>query len=146
MSHCVATVKRRTPSAVKHQHHLLVGRHLRPLTSWKTTELAKLKLLWPTARRGDLLAAFPNRTWLAIKVRAEKLGLHRSTKLVTSPNELREAVRRRAREDGIAFAKLGTETRCGTYFLQTSKVADLNKIGTAVEFFGGKLVIDWQDQ
>jgi hypothetical protein len=53
----------------------------------------------------------------------------------------------RAREDGIAFLKLGAETGCGTYFTTViCKVADLNKIGRAVVFFGGKLVIDWQDE
>jgi hypothetical protein len=131
---------------VKHQRHILVG-HLTPLTPWKTTELAKLELLWPSSLRENLLSAFPSRTWNAIKVQAEKQGWHRLRKLVTSPNELRDAIRRRAREDGIALAKLGAETGCGTYFTTAvCKIADLNKIGRAVEFFGGKLVIDWQDE
>ncbi|MCA6105351.1 hypothetical protein [Bradyrhizobium australafricanum] len=140
--------KGRTKSAVKHQHALLVGCIMRPVTTWKMTEITKLRQMWPTARRPELEAAFPNRTWGAIKVQAEKHGWRKNRPLLEYENELRNAIRTRAREDGIGLAKLGAETQCGTYFLQNraTKLPDLNKIGRAVEFFGGRLVIDWQDE
>jgi len=66
---------------------------------------------------------------------------------VTSSNNLFEAVRARARADGIAIGKLGAEIGCGSYFANTGiKAVDLSKIVRAVEFFGGRLVIDWQDE
>jgi hypothetical protein len=52
-----------------------------------------------------------------------------------------------ASEDGIAFAKLGMEISCGSYFLFSSrKRENYNAIAKAVEFFGGRLIIDWQDE
>jgi hypothetical protein len=139
--------KRRTPNAVKHQHAFLVGCHRRPTNFWKTTEVARLNRIWPSSKRSELLAAFPGRTWGAIKIKAENLGLRRTKTLVECVDELRDAIRQRALEDGIGLMKLGAETRWGTFFARNMhKVADLNKIGRAVEFFGGRLVIDWQDE
>jgi hypothetical protein len=115
----------RTERAVRHRRHLLVG-YLNPLTSWKTTELTKLRSLWPSATHDDIQIAFPDRSWGAIKVSAKKEGLHRPHRLAASANELRDAIRRRAREDGISFAKLGAQTACGSYFAATApKTADL---------------------
>jgi hypothetical protein len=133
--------------AVRSQRYAIMGRQRDQGVSWKTTELAKLRSLWPLGR-SELMRAFPNRTWIAIMAAAGKHGLRRPKKPATCPNELREAVRRRAREDGIPLVKLGTETGCGTYYFSSSvtKTADLNKIARAVEFFGGRIVIDWQDE
>jgi hypothetical protein len=114
---------------------------------WKTTELAQLKRLYPLAPRNVLLATFPKRTWIAIVDQAETQGWRRFRKVATAFNEYREAVRARAREDGISLGKLGAQTNCGAYFLNSKvKTVDFNKIARAVEFFGGKLVIDWQDE
>jgi hypothetical protein len=135
--------KARTSDAVRTQRALIVGP---VITLWKTTELAKIKKLYPVATRNDLLTAFSRRTWHAITRQAEHIGLRRARRFYTAPNELREAVRSRAREDGIPLCKLGAQTGCGGYFQDhQSKKVDLNKIARAVEFFGGRLVIDWQD-
>jgi hypothetical protein len=114
---------------------------------WKTTDLAKLKKLYPLALRSDILSVFPNRSWLAIKAQAGIQGFRRVRRSTTAPNHLYDAVRTRAREDGIALGKLGRQTGCGAYFQNSrSKTVDLNKIDRAVAFFGGKLAIDWQDE
>lgn len=136
--------KDRTRAAVKAQRA-----HLVPLvvTPWKTTDLPKLKKLYSSASRADLLLAFPHRTWTAIEHHALGNGLSRARRLVTAPNELRDAVRARAQEDGISLIQLGHQIGCGSYFKSDrGKTVDLNKIALAVEFFGGKLVIDWQDE
>ena len=42
---------------------------------------------------------------------------------------------------------IGIQTNCGHYFRDPSRLGeDYNKIARAVEFFGGRLVIDWQDE
>jgi len=136
--------KNRTSDAVRTQRALVIG----PVRSlWKTTELTKLKKLYPSATRNELLLAFPNRSWHAIEHQAEHFGWRRAGRLYTSPNELRHAVRARAQEDGIPLCQLGAQTGCGGYSQdRQSKKVDLNKIARAVEFFGGRLVIDWQDE
>jgi hypothetical protein len=137
--------KNRTFEAVKHQKCVLGAAP--PLVPWKTTELSRLERLYALAPRSVLLSTFPKRTWIAIIDQAETQGWRRIRKVATAYNEYREAVRSRAREDGISLGKLGAETSCGSYFLNSKvKTADLNKIARAVTFFGGRLVIDWQDE
>jgi hypothetical protein len=137
--------KDRTDFAVKKRRYLLSGFRSPPVP-WKTTELTKLKSLWPNTKRGEIEQAFPNRSWSALKSVAQQEGWRRIREMTTSPSDLREAVRRRAREDGVSLAGLGAEIGCGSYFLGYNKVDDLPKIGRAVEFFGGRLLIDWQDE
>jgi hypothetical protein len=116
-------------------------------SEWTTKEVMALRLLWPDSSREEIVASIPNHTWKGIRNKAESLEIQRKTKQLSTSNELREAVRQRAREDGIALHKLGKELGCGAYFVGADdRAADLRKISLAVEFFGGKLVIDWQDE
>jgi hypothetical protein len=116
-------------------------------SEWTTKEVMALRLHWPDSSREEMVASIPNHTWKGIRTKAKSLKIRRKTKRLPASNELREAVRKRAREDGIAFYQLGKELGCGTYFMGTAdREADLRKIALAVEFFGGKLVIDWQDE
>jgi hypothetical protein len=140
----VRRFKNRTADSVKHRRSVIIN--TAKLVAWKTTDIAKLKNLYPSALHADLLAAFENRSWHAIKHQALRHGFRRAGHFTTAPNELREAVRKRAREDGISLGQLGAQTGCGVYFIDGGgKTVDLNKIARAVEFFGGRLVIDWQD-
>jgi hypothetical protein len=125
---------------------LLFGSPYRSPILWTGAEELKLKSLWPVASNEQILSVLCRHAWHAIRIRAYRVGAKRR-KLFTCLNELRQEVRKRAREDGIPLRKLGTEIGHSTYFLKTqTKVADLNKIAKAVEFFGGRLVIDWQDE
>jgi hypothetical protein len=139
----------RTADAVRHQRKAM---GLCPLAaspvSWKTTDMVILKKIYPSSPRNEILSTFPNRTWAAIKAKAEIQGWRRAKRAATGTNDLQEAVGTRAREDGISLGKLGRQTGCGTYFLNSrrSKKVDFNKIARVVEFFGGKLMIDWQDE
>jgi len=75
------------------------------------------------------------------------LGVRRITSRLAFPqNSLFGQVRQRAKEDGIALGKLGAQTNNGRYFFQPPIHEDYNKIARAVEFFGGRLLIDWQDE
>lgn len=44
---------------------------------WSDTELDRLRDLWPTGTEQEIQAAFPNRTWAAIRGRATKAGIRR---------------------------------------------------------------------
>jgi DNA invertase Pin-like site-specific DNA recombinase len=44
---------------------------------WRPDEDSLLRMLWPSASKEVVLAAFPNRSWKAIKERGFRLGLHR---------------------------------------------------------------------
>ncbi|MBO4226663.1 hypothetical protein [Bradyrhizobium neotropicale] len=137
---------RRSRDAIKRRRMQLFSHH-RPLLPWTKAEERRFTEMWASASKKELHEAFPGRTWSAMKSRAVVLRLDRTPTLKTGANELREQIRQRAREDGIAMYKLGKEIGCPSFFLeQRSPRADLNKIGQAVEFFGGRLVIDWQDE
>jgi hypothetical protein len=80
-------------------------------------------------------------------VSAEKrLGLRKTRTFNMA--DIHEQIKARAREDGISFRTLAAEIGCGYYFLKPRKsgICDFNKVAKAVEFFGGHLVIDWQDE
>jgi hypothetical protein len=60
--------------------------------------------------------------------------------------DLRNQIRRRAKEDGIAISKLCAQTEVSPNFLRKQpEREDYNRIARIVEFFGGRLTIDWQD-
>jgi hypothetical protein len=137
--------KSRSSQAVRYQKSCVSG--IQGDIPWKTTEVARLEKLFNSAPRHALLSAFPTRTWSAIRHQADANGFPRAVRFATSPNELREAVRIRAREDKVPLGQLGAQTGCGAYFKERGgKSVDLNKIDRAVAFFGGKLVIDWKDE
>jgi hypothetical protein len=137
--------KRHSANAVKVRRSTILDRSR--LASWTTSEEAKLRELWPASTKVNLLSALSRHSWSAICNRAQVLGVRRRPKLKSALNELKDAVRRRAQEDGVPLGKLGVEIGHPSYFQgRTSSTADLNKIAKAVEFFGGRLVIDWQDE
>jgi hypothetical protein len=138
--------KNRTPCAIRARRKAL-GLPMRPPNhSWFSSEIKRLESLYPTASREELIAALPRHIWFSIKKRARATGLMRIVQRRFAPPEsLHEQVRQRAREDGIAIAKLGAQTKNGSYFLRPPVFENYNKIARAVEFFGGRLVIDWQD-
>jgi hypothetical protein len=138
--------KSRTCAAIETRRRTLgLANVARP--AWLGSEIKQLKLLYPTATRAEVLAAFPRHSFKGVAAMANSLGLIRPIKLqVPLQSPLCQQVRRRAQQDGIALCKLGTQTNCGCYFSSPPKRENYNKIARAVEFFGGRLVIDWQDE
>jgi len=115
---------------------------------WFGSEVKQLGSLYPRAGRSELLASLPRHTLRSIEKKARSLGYLRQIALLFSEQDsLHQQVRQRAKEDGIALRKLGKETDCGSYYCSRfAKREDYEKIARAVEFFGGRLVIDWQDE
>jgi hypothetical protein len=91
---------------------------------------------------------FPNRNYRTISHFAARNGLPQRWKKVPAVgNDLRDQVRNRVKEDGICVKRFSCEIGCGIYFCgATSRPIHIDKIAKAVAFFGGRLVIDWQDE
>jgi hypothetical protein len=119
----------------------------RTLLPWTIPQAKYLERLWPIASKSELLVAFPKRTWNALRTFALTNGFIRPVREFTCANELRNAIRQRCREDRISIGKFSIESGSGSLIrnLKTKNV-DYNKVAAAVAFFGGKLVIDWQDE
>lgn len=139
--------KRRTAQAVSARRNY-IGAHPKPKIFWTVADERKLERHWDTATMPALLAMFPRRSYSAICQRARKLGLSRQTKqLPDEEADLRAQIRERLAEDQIAIRRFGREIGCGAYFSgPKARRIHIAKIAKAVEFFGGRLVIDWQDE
>ncbi|WP_316196666.1 hypothetical protein [Bradyrhizobium sp. SZCCHNS3053] len=93
----------------------------------------------------------------SVRTRAETLGItfkSEVSRYVQTGDPLVDAVRQRCEEDGISVRDLDRELKTGAYFSSHclgSKARRrgrpvIQHIAKAVEFFGGQLVIDWQDE
>jgi hypothetical protein len=118
-----------------------------PVAIWKGDEVKLLKQLWPTSNLSKIKNALPRHPARSICWKATILGLHKATRIF-DPNDLLEQIKLRLHEDRISSRKLSVEIGCGESFLKrrANPRHDFNKIAKAVEFFGGRLVIDWCDE
>jgi predicted Fe-S protein YdhL (DUF1289 family) len=114
---------------------------------WLSTEVKLLQRIWPTCRRSDLAGAFPRHTPKAVCAKAGNLGLKKTKKF--DPADLLDQIRLRAREDAISLNNLANEVDCSASLLKRrpkGRRLNFNNLVKIVEFFGGRLVIDWQDE
>jgi hypothetical protein len=115
---------------------------------WTGAEIRVLKQMWSTSKTADVVKALPRHPILSIRGMANtKLRLRKAKTFDMA--SLYEQIRSRAREDGIPLLNLAAESGCGFYILRPQRSSDapmnFNKVAKAVEFFGGRLVIDWCD-
>lgn len=116
--------------------------------SWRTTELSRLKQMAPNASTAELLAAFPDHNWVSIRRMAFKLTGKMRLAQGHCANDLLQEVRQRCIDDRVAIGALTAQLDLPNYFLhsrRTEKI-DMNRLARVVEFFGGRLRIDWQDE
>lgn len=117
-------------------------------TPWTCAEISLLRKMWSSSPTADVVKALPRHPILSIRNMAnEKLGLKKVKAFDMA--SLYEQIRARAREDGVSLLALAAQSGCGLHMLRPGRkpgVDNFNKIAKAVEFFGGRLVIDWQDQ
>jgi hypothetical protein len=96
--------------------------HLMGLTSpkkaWTTADRARLRHLFPTVTKAELLEAFPGRTFVSIQVYAYQMGLRRPRQHYLKTSHPVVALRR--------------------------KKHDFRAVDRAVRALGGKLVVDWK--
>lgn len=132
--------------------------------SWKHGEDEELRRLAPTRGRSAVRRALPHRTFFEINQRAAELGV-----TITNPwdkplaiigEPLADAIRKRAREDGLSMRGLDCELGTSGYFTNVAALRARRGTGPympairkAVEFFEAELVtgpdgaitIDWKD-
>lgn len=117
-----------------------------PPAAWRSTELKLLKELWPTSKLPEIRFVLTRHPSRSIRWKAQELGLQKVKTF--DPTDLIDQIKSRLREDGISSRRFAQEIGCGEGFLKRRPNArhDFNKIAKAVDFFGGRLVINWQDE
>jgi hypothetical protein len=122
------------------------GCHIRkPNALWNTTEMKLLEQMWPTCTRSEIKSALPRHPFASLSRKASELGLHKVRTFDLT--DLLGQIKSRLHEERISCKRLAAEIGCGESFLRCRTKArhDFNKIAKVAEFFGGRLVVDWQD-
>jgi hypothetical protein len=125
-----------------------LGYRSRTLKPWTTHEDRLLRAKIDTMAFTEIARLLPGRSSHAAQGRAWYLGIRkgcqRNPKIKGVP--LYDEIRQRAHEDGLTMRALDRELKTGRYFQSNYKNAlHWKKIASAVDFFGGRLTIDWMD-
>lgn len=84
---------------------------------WTGTEISKLRRLYPSASKAEIIAAFPSSTWAQIKSAARRNGFRRDKPSFTrSGNLLMDVILDRCEAIGWSYADLDDECGTGQYF------------------------------
>lgn len=127
-----------------------LGLYRRKLKQWTTHEDRLLRSNIETMDFIRIAKLLPGRSANAVQGRAWYLGYRKGTrrkvpKVTGLP--VYDEVRRRAFEDGLTMRALDMELQTGKYFRDNfRKVLNWKKLSAAVQFFGGRLTVDWQDE
>lgn len=122
---------------------------------WSKADASKLAEHYPIIKLlSDLEPMFDGRfTPGQIRTKARLMKLKRrylgdEKGNIKGHGDLAEEVRMRCKEDGIPIYKLDRILKTGTYFSYNAhrRRTNLAAIAKAVVFFGGHLVIDWNDR
>jgi hypothetical protein len=123
---------------------------------WSDDEINIMLRRYPTETPANMRKLLPLRSTKQINCKAAHLKLRRifagnDDVWITGNMELFDQVRMRAKADGITFKHLDEITGGGDYFTlhghgRENRSLHLRRIARAVEYFGGKLVIDWCDR
>lgn len=136
----------RTRTAIERQRGVL-GHAKKANPDWTNRQVEALVRLYPEGSREELKSA-TKRSWEAIRSRARHMGLTRKRKpRDTSHETLRQALRNRAREDGISLRGLARNVGVWPWKFRESgwRKLRLDEFEKCIAFFGGRILIDWQD-
>jgi diadenosine tetraphosphatase ApaH/serine/threonine PP2A family protein phosphatase len=114
---CVLLLNRRRTRVAHHAKasRLLITKPKAP--EWDENELPRLRRLYPSGKREDVLAAFPGRSWRAISAKANSRGIYRAKKpLKPSCDTLLDQILVRARERNFSLADLDEGSHGAGYF------------------------------
>lgn len=137
--------KNRNANAIRYRRACLGTYVTRRIASWQGYEVKLLRQMWPTSNLSTLKHAIPRHSEISIARKAKELGLKRVRKF--EPSDIIDQIRLRTREDGISTRRLCMQLNLGELFRRRPNIRpDFNKIAKAIEFFGGRLVIDWCDE
>lgn len=125
---------------------------------WTHAELNLMRKFYPVMSSKAFQAAhIPGRRVVNIVAKARYLRIKKRFLGATSDQisftdhaDLVDQIRIRAREDGISFVRLDKALKTHQYFARNwkrgQKRVNLAYVSRAVAFFGGSLLIDWQDR
>ena len=140
-------LRRRTYDALRHRVRVLgIQRRKHP---WTGTEIARLRKLYPVASRDQMSAAFPNRTWAAIKTMAISRKIRRLQKpFAKTGSPALDQIRQRCAELNFSMGDLDKMARTRGYFsharwLRTKKPSQIAII-KAIRALDGVIDIRWQ--
>ncbi|WP_170125177.1 hypothetical protein [Pseudaminobacter salicylatoxidans] len=141
-------IKKRLPersmAAIRGQCHLM-GLST-PKAAWTAADRAKLKRLFPTVSKAELLAAFPGRTYVSLQVSGYQMGLKRWRKpYVKTSHPVLDDVREACRTKGHFMPDLDVYAGTGHYFSRLAarrKKHDFRKVDKAIKALGGTLTIE----
>ena len=108
-------LKGRSFEAIRHKcNRLGISKNIH---LWTGAEISKLRRLYPSAPKAEIIAAFPSSTWAQIKSAARRYGFRRDTPPFTrSGNLLMDMILDRCEAIGWSYADLDDECGTGQYF------------------------------
>lgn len=114
---------------------------------WSDNEILRLRRVYPSGTRDEVLAAFPGRTYAAIGKAANARGIYRAPKpLKPTGNPVLDQILARAHERNVSMEELGHVTHKRSYFQKRrwrNGQFDFAAHSRAVAFLGGKIRINW---
>lgn len=138
-------MRHRSYNALKHHCRdlkIVDERHV-----WTNQEVLRLRKIYATSSKMDLIEAFPGISMHSIRAKASFLRLRKKLQpLAPTGNRLLDEVRTRRREIKYSMTDLDDMAGTGTYFQKAKwcrKPPDIATIKKAVEAIGGRFTIDW---
>lgn len=146
----------RTPGTLLSKRYRLRNHTVQGFTrEWSGAELKIMRAFYPISSNKKMLQKLPGRSHDTISSQARRMKL-RKKYLGTSfeidlegHRELIDQIRIRCKADGITFKYLDKVCGRKRYFAKNNhrrQSVNLHVIVRALDFFGGKLVIDWNDK
>ena len=139
-------IRRRTrPAAYSKAGRLRITKPAAP--PWTDNEILRLRKVYPSGTRQEILAAFPGRSFRAIGRAANARGVFRFRQPL-KPTGCRalDQILQRARDRNVSLIELGKEAGNISYFSNKGwRNGKLNwpAISRAAEFLGGRLRARW---
>jgi len=117
---------------------------------WSTNEIPRLRKVYPTGTREEILTNFPGRTYGAIAKAANSRGIYRAPKpYKPTGNTVLDQILQRARSRNWSLRELDLETRGRGYFSGRKwRFGRFNHRAhvKAVSCLGGALKLRWNDR
>lgn len=122
----------------------------RPRTpQWSTNEILRLRKVYPTGTREEILVAFPGRTYRAIAAAANSRGIYRAPKgYKPTGNRILDQIQERARQQNWSLFELDQAVKGKGYFSKRRWRGgrfDHRLHWCAVEQLGGVVRARWFD-
>lgn len=118
--------------------------------AWTGADVARLRRMYPTSSRKELLEAFPRRSFRSLKFAANSRGITREKKpyKITGHRPL-DQLRERCFEQGYVMRDIDQYARSKKYFQKATWREDwfsARHVARAVRALGGRLVVEWRDE